>query len=71
MVKLATSSHCPKCMMIKAALKKNSTPYEEIDAATITDELDRDGIFSLPAVKVGECWKVATLDTVKQAEQLD
>ena len=71
MVKLATSSHCPKCMMIKAALKKNNIPFKEIDAMTISDELDKDGIFTLPAVKVGECWKVATMDALKEAEQLD
>ena len=56
MIKLATTSHCPKCMAIKTVLKNKKLDFEEVNSETIIDELTRDNIYSLPAILVDDHW---------------
>lgn len=67
MIKLATTSHCPKCMAIKTVLKNKKLEFEEVNSETIIDELTRDKIYSLPAILIDEHWYPVNSETLKKA----
>lgn len=70
MIKIATTSHCPKCMMIKTILKNKKIPYEELDGRMIADELINDGVNSLPAIKFEEGWESLNNDILRKINNL-
>ena len=47
MIKLATTSHYPKCMAIKTELKNKQLEFDEVNSDTVINELTRDRIYFL------------------------
>lgn len=69
MIKLATTSHCPKCMAIKTILRNKKLKYEEVNSETIIDELIRDNIYSLPAILIDDHWYPVNSETLQKAAE--
>ena len=69
MIKLATTSHCPKCMAIKTILRNKKLEYEEVNSETVIDELTRDNIYSLPAILIDNHWCPVNSETLQKAAE--